>query len=226
MNTTTRIAILALISFTSPFLQGQDLKTIKKTYTPVVSDGMSEKSLAFYSFTHADRWLLTENGKSGKDLKFKGGSLPVADQRQPQELMLIPSTDNTGSFAMAFDFFQKGRDFSLRDVCVIFGYQNDSTYFYAQAASEMSRYSHNIFKLANGQTHKIGKNLTPAVIWNYEKWHHIVVIRDIDSHSIQLFIDNTPILQSDADEATLGQIGIGTYGSEFKIDNLEVWTPK
>ena len=119
----------------------KDIKTIKKTATLICDDGISDKSLNYYTFTNASKWLLTANGKSGKDLKYLGGELPVANQHSPQEMMLLTSNESIGNFLIEFDFFQKGRDFSLRDVCVVYGLQNDSTYFYAQAASEAGRYS-------------------------------------------------------------------------------------
>lgn len=224
MNTTNHILLCFVLLLGITTATAQDIKTIKKTHTQIVDDGMSDKSLAQYTYTHADKWLITENGKSGKDLKFIGGDKPVAAQRQPQEIMLIHSHDKVGDFIVEFDFFQKGRDFSLRDVCVIYGHINDSTYCYAQAASEEGRYSHNIFKLADGKTQKIGKAIVPPIIWNYQKWHHITVIRNVAARSVQLFVDDALVLATDTDEDIAGKIGIGTYGSEFKIDNLQVWS--
>jgi hypothetical protein len=224
MNTSKHILLLIALFIGINKAAAQDIKALKKNHTQIVDDGISTKSPSQYTFTHPDKWVLTENGKSGKDLKFIGGDKPVASQRQPQEIMLIHSHDKLGDVIVEFDFLQRGRDFSLRDVCVIYGHINDSTYCYAQAASEEGRYSHNIFKLADGKTQKIGKAIAPPVVWKYQKWHHITVIRDLSNHSVQMFVDETLVLSTDTDEDFVGKIGIGTYGSEFKIDNLQVWS--
>lgn len=114
MNTTNHILLSFALLLGITTATAQDIKTIKKTHTQIVDDGMSDKSLAQYTYTHADKWLITENGKSGKDLKFIGGDKPVAAQRQPQEIMLIHSHDKVGILSLNLISFK--RDVTFRCV--------------------------------------------------------------------------------------------------------------
>lgn len=218
------VILIALTHLLAP-LWAQDLKNIKKTHQLLFEDAFNDQSRQLYRFSTPDQWVVTDNGKSGKDLKYLGAKRPAGEQMHPCEFMLLPH-EAIGAFVMTFDFFQRGRDFSLRDVCVVYALTNDSTYAYAQAASEQGRFSHNIFTRTDGQTQKLGTTTAPPVIWSYEKWHRVTAIRDTAIGSLQLWIDNALILETTRDTPTTGRIGIATYGSEFKIDNLKVWVPK
>lgn len=221
---------LAVLLFCSILLSGlnvygQDIKELTQKYQVAFFDGFKEKSLANYEFTNSANWVITKNGESGKDIKCAFGIGTQANDHFPLEIALIKDI-NLGDFIVEFDYLQKNRNFSIRDICILFGYQDSTHYYFAQASSDAGKYSHNVFKVDEDRPVAIGENLNEGVVWNYQKWHHIVLIRNTASSKVELYIDDELILKSNKSNGGEGRIGFGTFGSGFKVDNLKIWTPE
>ncbi|MFT3740682.1 MAG: hypothetical protein QM786_18175 [Breznakibacter sp.] len=217
------IALLPFVIFAS-ILSAQVPKSSVEGMKIIFSDSFSEKSLGLYQFSDSSQWVVTKNGKSGKDMKCMGGGADLSKTFIPSEMALIKGLE-VGDFVMEFDFVQRGKDFNLRDVCVIYGYADANTFYFAQAASEETKYTHNTFSVENGKPRKIGTSRNQGVLWDYEKWQSVVLVRQTATRSVQLYVDGQLVVETAADEGRSGLIGIGTFGSEFKVDNLKVWAP-
>lgn len=216
---------LAFLFVLLPFFSvAQDVKELTREMKLVFSDAFSEKSTADYQFVDTARWIITQNGKSGKDLKCSG--IKVVDDAErlalPVEWALVGQI-MAGDFVMEFDFLQRGKHFGVRDVCVIYGFTDAENYGFAQASCEEGRHSHGVFDVTGGLPEKIGVNHNKGVVWDYEKWQRIVVVRLVGQKSVKLYVDGVLTVETDADKGSVGRLGVGTYGSEFKIDNLKVW---
>ena len=226
MNQSIRNSLLILsLLFINSIIYSQDIKVLTEDCEVALSDGFNEKSLNDYQFTDQSHWLITKNGESGKDLKCVFDFNDVPNEYFPSEVAFLTNR-LYGDFIMEFDYLQKNREFTIRDICVLFGYQDSTHYYFAQAASKDGKYNHNIFKVENDRPVKIGESKNRGVIWNYQKWSHIVVVRKIEVPLLELYIDGELILSSSSDNGSEGKLGFGTYGSGFKIDNLKVWVPK
>ncbi|MBN2166377.1 MAG: hypothetical protein JW717_08890 [Marinilabiliaceae bacterium] len=217
------LLISYFICFTIPVFS-QDIKSLTENYEIAVSESFNEKSISKFSFTHPSNWMITKNGKSGKDLKCFLGINNKINAFFPYETALL--NENFGNFIMTFDYMQNNKSFTVRDICVLFGYQDSTHYYYAQAAADNNKYCHNIFKVNNDRPVQIGNNFNKGVVWNYQKWHNITIIRNIENPKVELYIDGELILESSEPNGKEGKIGFGTYGSSFKIDNLKIWIPK
>lgn len=218
-------ALSIIVFFFVANINGQAPKSVTEGMKAAFSDSFSEKSLELYQFSDSAQWVVTKNGKSGKDLKCLGGQNDLTKTFAPTQIALINGFE-ASDFVMEFDFVQRGKDFTLRDVCVVFGYTDTDNFCFAQAASEETKYTHNVFCVENGKPRKIGSSKNQGVLWDYEKWQSVVLVRQSAAKTVQLYVDGQLVVESGADESKPGLIGIGTFGSEFKIDNLKVWTPQ
>jgi hypothetical protein len=214
---------IATIFFTQ-HTQSQDYKTLTKTYKQAFSESFSDRSPQLFDLSDTTKWLVTKNGNPGKDFKCTGSKVDLNRATHPTQYAIIKGVD-AGDFVMEFDFMQKGRDFTLRDLCVLYAFADSANYHFAQVASEETKLTHNVFAFNDGYWRKTGNSLNKGVVWSYEKWHNIKIIRQIAKHTIQLLVDDAVVVESSSDTDKTGRLGIGTYGSEFKIDNLKVWLP-
>jgi hypothetical protein len=201
----------------------QDVKQLTRNLKQLFSDGISEKSLANYTLSDSSQWVLTKNGKTGRDIKCMGGT-PVGGLTVKPKVFALINNITVGDFVMEFDFLQRGKDFGLRDLCVVYAYSDSVNYCFAQAASEEDRYVHNVFVVnGNARPKKIGTAYNKGVVWGYEKWHKVTVVRQTNSNTVKLFVDGELVVETINDPGLSGQLGFGSFGSEFKIDNIVVW---
>jgi len=218
------LVLLAIVGICQP-LKAQDIKTLLKGYHVAFNEGFGDKSKSNFIFSDSTRWLITKNGTPGKDIKCTSPKTDLTVATHPTQYAIIKDV-MAGDFVMEFDFMQKGRDFTLRDVCVLYAFKDSSNYSFVQAASEETKLSHNVFVPQAGSWRKVGKATNKGFVWAYEKWHAIRVVRQTLNHTLELYIDNILVVSTNADTDGVGQLGIGTYGSDFKIDNLKVWMPE
>lgn len=216
------VSVLALLN--TAILFAQSPKSYTEGLKTVFSDGFSGKSLELYQFADSTKWVVTKNGKSGKDLKFTGETNDLSKTFVPNNIALIKGVE-LDDFVMEFDLIQRGKNFSLRDICVVYGYTDANNFCFAQAASEENKHTHNVFCVDGGRARKIGTAQNQGVLWAYEKWQTVMLVRQSDTKSVKLFVDGQLVVETSADESKPGLIGFGTFGSEFKIDNLKVWAP-
>ncbi len=222
MRFTSLVIILSICL--SVGIKAQNIDDFTKDMKIVFSEGFSGKSIKLFDFSHPQNWMLVENGKSGKALKCK--QIDVGDDPKSIAEMAFVKGLELNDCVVEFNFLQKGQDFSMRDVCLIFNYVDSLNYQYVQAASVISKTSHNFFTVVNGKVTKTGTALNSGMIWNYEKWQKIQFVRLKSVGKTQLFVDDQLVLETTADTNLGGIFGIGSYGSEIKIDNLKIWTPK
>lgn len=217
------LVLLAVVGICQP-LKAQDIKTLLKGYHVAFNEGFGDKSKSNFIFSDSTRWLITKNGTPGKDIKCTSPKTDLTVASHPTQYAIIKDV-MAGDFVMEFDFMQKGRDFTLRDLCVLFAFKDSANYSFVQVASEETKLSHNVFVPQAGSWRKVGKATNKGFVWAYEKWHAIRVVRQTLNHTLELYIDNNLIVSTNADTDGIGQLGIGTYGNDFKIDNLKVWLP-
>lgn len=214
---------LILLCFLPIGVLAQETKPLTKDMKQLFADGYADKSLSNYAFSDPTQWMITKNGQSGKDMKCLGGQLKGSRAYAPIEVAFLNGVE-LADFVMEFDFLQRGKDFSLRDLCVVYAFADSLNYNFVQAASEEDKNTHNVFSVQNGtRPRKIGTTHNQGVVWGYEKWHQITIVRQTAEKSLKLFVDGELVVESTNDVDRSGKIGIGTFGSEFKIDNLEVW---
>jgi hypothetical protein len=111
-----------------------------------------------------------------------------------------------------------------RDLCIFFGYQDDHRYYYTHISNHNHQY-HNIVALVNNKDRMpITAPLTDnakARLTGYG-WHHIKVVRNIISGSIEIFVNDmeTPIHSLIDSTFLQGHIGLGSFDDIGMFRNL------
>lgn len=176
--------------------------------------------------TDLEAWQVIEED-SNHVLALTQQSKYVPPVRSPQNIMRLEDLDLT-DFVLEADLKQTGREYGHRDMCIFFGYQDPSHFYYAHIATKADPHANSIF-IVNGEPRlSIAKERTDGTQWKDGHYHHIRLERDTASGTITLYFDDMtkPIMTAEDKTFTHGTIGFGSFDDTGNIDNIRVWAKK
>jgi hypothetical protein len=147
--------------------------------------------------------------------------------RSPVNIALIAGKVFT-DFVMEVDLVQTGREYGHRDMCLFFGVQNPTNFYYAHIATAADPNAHNIFVVTNAPRKNIATETTKGVNWGLGVWHKVRLERDTKSGMIRVYFDDMskPIMSAQNKSFAAGHIGFGSFDDTGMIDNIRIWGPE
>ena len=134
---------------------------------------------------------------------------------------------NVSDFIMQLQM-RSTREYNPRmDLCLFFGRQEPTHFYYAHMSVVPDPNHHSIF-LVNGQPRvSIADFRSSGVLWG-EVFHTVRVERFVEDGLIEVFWDDEekPILRAHDKTLTWGGIGIGSFDDTGMFDNVMVWGKK
>lgn len=131
-------------------------------------------------------------------------------------------------FVLEADLIQTGREYGHRDMCIFFGFQTPTNFYYAHIATAADPNAHNIF-IVNGKPRtNIAKKTTKGVNWGLGVWHKVRLERRISEGSIRVFFDDMsePIMVAEDRNFGAGYVGFGSFDDTGMIDNIRIRSEK
>ena len=185
----------------------------------------AESSLRDFVFTdfNAWKWSKEENG----------GALALTQQseytpavRSPVNIALIADKVFT-DFVFEADLIQTGKEYGHRDMCLFFGFQNPTNFYYTHIATAADDHAHNVFIVKNAPRTKIAKETTHGVNWGLNVWHKVRLERKVSGGTIKVYFDDLakPIMVAEDKTFGAGCIGFGSFDDTGKVDNVRIWGP-
>lgn len=201
-------------------------KTLSNGYQLVYAESFDKES-AFAGFEFADpaTWKYsTESGKGGS-LECFGKSAYEPAVRSPFYISLI-TAKQFGSFVLEADLQQTGRVYNHQDMCVFFGFQDPSHFYYTHISKAMDDHANNVFIVNNEPRIKISTKTNDGQNWQPNQWHKIRLERNVESGSIRLFFDDMtqPVMEAQDKTFGAGGIGFGSFDDSGKVDNIRIWS--
>jgi hypothetical protein len=208
---------------TTIFTHGQELPT---GYKLVYENTFDKESKAFNDLrlTQPSKWIYSA-GKSGGAIEFTGISDYQPPFRSPHTIGLI-GTMQVASFVLEADMLQTGKEYGHRDMCIVFGFQDSSHFYYAHVATAMDDNAHQIMIVNGAPRTKISTYTTAGVNWGQNVWHKIRLERNADSGSIKVFFDGVLVEESTDKTFGNGYIGFGSFDDSGKVDNIKIWSDR
>jgi hypothetical protein len=127
-------------------------------------------------------------------------------------------------FVLEVDLMQTGREYGHRDMCLFFGFQTPTNFYYTHIATAADPNAHNIF-IVNGKPRtNIAKKTTKGVNWGLGVWHKVRLERKVADGSIRVFFDdmNEPIMVAEDKTFSAGYIGFGSFDDTGMVDNIRI----
>jgi len=116
---------------------------------------------------------------------------------------------------------------SGRDVCIFFGYR-DETHFYYVHFSGLSDRVHNAIHIVNGRDRTpIHREAKPIARLQDQAYHWLKVERNVRRGEIRAYIDDleTPILTAKDRTFLKGRVGLGSFDDLAYFDDFRLYVP-
>lgn len=185
----------------------------------------SESALKDFAFSDRKAWKFVKDDQgSAMELVQQSRYQPVV--RSPVNIALIADKVFT-DFLLECDLIQTGKEYGHRDMCLYFGFQNPTNFYYTHIATAADDHAHNIFIVKDAPRTKIAKETTKGVNWGLGVWHHVKLERKIADGTMKVYFDDMemPIMVAADKNFTSGGIGFGSFDDTGKVDNIRIWGP-
>jgi hypothetical protein len=176
-------------------------------------------SLDVWQATDSAAWRI-EDGRGGKVLALHKQSAYKPEVRSPRNINLIKDVV-VGSFVLELKMHSTTRDYGHRDMCLFFGHQDPSHFYYVHIANASDAHANSIF-IVNGEPRvSIAKTRTEGTKWD-EGWHTVRLVRDVDQGTIEVFFDDgeEPIMTAVDHNFKSGRIGVGSFDDTGQFDDI------
>lgn len=183
-------------------------------------------------FTDPEEWKFADDGWKLKvtDSKahtsvlslHKKASNYLPFYRSPRHIAWL-KTASFESFELDVDILSTHKDYNHRDVCLFFGYQSPSEFYYVHLGKKTDPHANQIFIVNKAERIKISTKTTPGTNWD-QKWHHVRVRRDATTGQIRVFFDDMDEPVMIAKDKTFGRglVGLGSFDDTADFDNLKI----
>jgi hypothetical protein len=118
-------------------------------------------------------------------------------------------------------------DYGHRDVCLVFGYQDPSHFYYVHLGKQADEHANQIFIVNEAPRTKISLTSTAGTNWD-DAWHTVRVVRNTTDGTIEVYFDDmqTPVMTARDETFKWGRIGIGTFDDTSDWDHVKAYGKK
>jgi hypothetical protein len=219
------ILTLLLSSFAAAMAFGAELPAgYKLLYEQKFDDASSLKEFQMTD-PNAWKWAMTDDGHGGSMELFQQSKYEPA-VRSPFNIALIAGKVFT-DFVVEADLIQTGKEYGHRDMCIFFGFQSPTNFYYAHIATAADPHAHNVFIVNGAPRENFAKEVTRGVNWGLNIWHKVRLERTTADGMIKVYFDDMtkPIMVAQNDKFKSGGIGFGSFDDTGRVDNIKVWGP-
>jgi len=219
MKTVARFAVLGLLLVVATGCNG--LGGGDKKLPLVFEADFEDGALDAWKATDSAAWRI-EDARGGKVLALHKQSDYKPEVRSPANINLVGDVV-VGSFVLELKMHSTTRDYGHRDMCLFFGHQDPSHFYYVHIANKSDAHANSIF-IVNGEPRvSIASTRTEGTKWD-EDWHSVRLARDVETGTIEVFFDDAdePIMTAVDRNFKSGRIGIGSFDDTGQFDEIQL----
>jgi hypothetical protein len=210
-----RLAVFSLVCIATCFAVAAD-----PTELPVVAaDDFESERIAGWVATDPQAWRIASDGDRHFLQQFAASQVQT-QVRSPFNRALLSGVA-VGDFQLDVDVQSTARDYPHRDVCLFFGYQDPTHFYYVHLGQRADDHANQLFIVNAAPRVKISTKSTDGTPWNNE-WHHVRIIRSVGSGEIAVYFDNMnePVMTAKDTSFEWGTVGVGTFDDTANFDNV------
>ena len=146
--------------------------------------------------------------------------------RSPYNYSLLKDVQ-VSDFVLDVDLKSTHEPYGHQDLCLFFGYQDASHFYYVHIGRKADAHANSIFLVNDEPRVSIAKERTDGTDWS-AGWHRARIKRDSKSGLIEVYFDDMqkPIMKTIDKTFTTGQIGIGSFDDTGDFDAIRLWGRK
>ena len=188
---------------------------------PVVAKEAFTKGATNWEPKDPAAWKVVKKGTESFYSMFKDSKYQP-EVRSPVNFALLKKV-SVSDFVLDVDMRSTQEVYGHQDLCLFFGYQDASHFYYVHLGREADAHANSIF-LVNGKPRvSIAQKRTKGTNWTKD-WHHVRIKRDTTKGSIEVFFDDmkTPVMTTIDKHFLDGRVGIGSFDDTGDFDNFEL----
>ena len=216
---------LALIALALPVaLTAQDAETpVTVNDLPLVYRNDFEGEFEGFEWTDEEAWKIVEDGEGNHALSLYKQSDYEPPVRSPLNMARLADLDVT-DFVLEVRMKQTGRDYGHRDMCLFFGYQDPSHFYYVHMATAADPNAHSVFLVNDEPRVSVCDDRTAGIDWGTD-YHTVRIVRKVMEGTVEVYYDDMdePIMRTTDKTFTHGAIGFGSFDDTGNIDDVRVW---
>jgi hypothetical protein len=183
----------------------------------------SPDALQGYVMSDPGAWIVRSGPLHGA-LELTRQSQYQPPVRSPVNIALIANRQ-FDDFVLECDLLQTGREYGHRDMCLFFGFQNPTNFYYVHLATSADENAHNIFIVRNAPRTRIARHTNQGVRWGSNSWHRVRLERRAATGTIRVWFDDLrePIMVATDPTFATGAIGFGSFDDTGQVANVRIW---
>ncbi len=196
--------------------------TLYAAELPVVFSDDFEKGADRWEPTDPSGWKIEETAKGKVYSQFQKKSSYKPPQRSPYHRSYIKDVV-VGDFELTARVKSTHKDYNHRDVCLFFGIQDPSHFYYVHLGKKTDNHANQIFIVNKAPRTKISTKTTPGTNWD-DQWHNVKIVRKVADGTIEIYYDDfeNPVMLAKDKTFTWGQVGIGSFDDTASWDKVEL----
>jgi hypothetical protein len=156
-------------------------------------------------------------------LRALGTSKYAPPFRSPPNIALLKDV-TVGDFEITADVQSTNVDAGPhRDMCIVWGYQDPSHFYYVHYGAAADPNACQIFIVNNAARTPITVKEAKGTPWT-KGWHKVKVVRYATEGTIEVFFDkmDEPFMTAHDNTFAWGRVGLGTFDDNGNWDNFEL----
>jgi hypothetical protein len=194
----------------------------------IMKEGFERGGLEKWKTTDPDPaqgvWKIVEVGKPGNHvLRVTGTSKYQPSFRSPHSIALVKDVV-VGDFDLTVRVQETNVNAGPhRDLCIFWGYQDPSHYYYVHLGAKSDPNACQIFIVNNAARTPITVGKAEGTPWT-EGWHTVKVVRRVEDGTMEVYFDDMekPHMTARDKSFTWGQVGLGTFDDHGNFDDFEL----
>jgi hypothetical protein len=184
-----------------------------------------ESETGLWTQTDPNAWKIIEEQGNHVYSQYKQSEYDPS-VRSPVNIARVKEL-NVSDFVLQAKMKQTGEEYGHRDMCVFFGYQDPSHFYYVHLATRADEHANSIF-LVNGEPRvSITLQRTDGTDWS-TGYHDVRIVRDAKTGAIEVFYDDmdNSIMRAVDKTFLSGGVGFGSFDDTVNIDDVILWAEK
>jgi len=171
--------------------------------------------------TDPEAWKITKTNGSGV-LHLHDQSDYEPPVRSPLSIMWLLK-DGPESFVMDAILKSTGKPGGHKDLCLFFGKQDDSHFYYVHLGQKADPQALSIFAVDGEPRVSIADKRIESLTWG-DEWHRVRVVRNSKSGDIKVYFDDyeNPIMEANDKRFTGGGFGVGSFDNTGYFDDIRI----
>jgi hypothetical protein len=200
---------------------GMGAQAIAEDELPLnVEDGFEEGAAAWKP-TDATAWKIVDSPRAGIYSLFQQSQYEPP-YRSPVNYSLLDGVV-VGDFELEIDLRSTVADYDHRDMCLIFGFQDASHFYYVHLGKKTDNHANQVFIVNAAPRTKISLSTTEGTDWD-DEWHHVKLVRRVETGDVAVYFDDleTPVMTARDTTFANGQVGLGSFDDTGDFDNFKL----